>query len=206
MGPGEIILAFALLLLVFSATVLIRPSIRTRGQVIREFQLWVAQGFGVGRIPVAPGTFGSVVGVLWFALLVKGGSYGLYILGLLAGFALSVWWCGVGERVLGRKDPGSVVLDEVSALPVCFLAWVSLSAHHAASFPVLADFFSGRKWLVTIGIFAAFRLFDVWKPWPVRQSQALPGGWGITVDDYLAALYVNLVVLLGAAVRAFLAQ
>jgi phosphatidylglycerophosphatase A len=50
--------------------------------------------------------------------------------------------------------------------------------------------------LAAIGVFAAFRFFDVAKPWPVRQSQALPGGWGITVDDFLAAFYVNAVVLL----------
>jgi phosphatidylglycerophosphatase A len=45
------------------------------------------------------------------------------------------------------------------------------------------------------GLFAAFRLFDIWKPWPVRQSQALPGGWGVTVDDFLAAIYVALAAL-----------
>ena len=52
-----------------------------------------------------------------------------------------------------------------------------------------------RTWPLTLGVFALFRFFDVVKPWPVRQSQALPGGWGITVDDALAAVYVNGVVL-----------
>ena len=50
-------------------------------------------------------------------------------------------------------------------------------------------------WPLTLGVFALFRFFDVVKPWPVRQSQSLPGGWGVTVDDALAAVYVNLTVL-----------
>jgi phosphatidylglycerophosphatase A len=62
--------------------------------------------------------------------------------------------------------------------------------------PRAADFFSARTWLLTLGVFAAFRFFDVAKPWPVDQSQSLPGGWGVTIDDVLAAVYVNLVVLL----------
>lgn len=204
MFGGEIILAVALLLIVFAAGLLIRPTIRTRGQVIKEFQLWVAQGFGVGGIPLAPGTLGSVLGVFWFVALIRTGSAAGLALGILAGFGLSVWWCGSAEEMLGRKDPGSVVLDEIAAMPACFCTWVAVSAHHSGSFPAPADFFSGKNWLITMGIFAAFRLFDVWKPWPARQSQNLPGGWGITVDDFLAAAYVNLVVLLGVGLRALL--
>ena len=49
---------------------------------------------------------------------------------------------------------------------------------------------------MTLGVFALFRFFDVLKPWPVQQSQSLPGGWGVTIDDVLAAIYVNLAVLL----------
>jgi phosphatidylglycerophosphatase A len=56
--------------------------------------------------------------------------------------------------------------------------------------------FLKANWLLGLGIFLAFRLFDIWKPWPVRQSQMLPGGWGITVDDVLAAIFVCLIVLL----------
>jgi phosphatidylglycerophosphatase A len=70
--------------------------------------------------------------------------------------------------------------------------------------PGLSDFFSTRTWPLTLGVFAAFRFFDVAKPWPVHQSQSLPGGWGVTIDDVLAAVYVNLVVLLVYAVRTML--
>jgi phosphatidylglycerophosphatase A len=59
-----------------------------------------------------------------------------------------------------------------------------------------------RHWELSIGVFALFRLFDVSKPWPVRQSQHLHGGWGVTIDDVLAAVYVNIAVVLFAWLRA----
>ena len=157
--------------------------------------LWIAQGFGIGRIPVAPGTFGSLVGLLWFAVLLHAKSFGIFLAGTTGGIALSVWLCGVGEKLLNRKDPGPVVLDEIAAVPVCFVGWIAMMMHHSDSLPAPGYFFSPSTWLATLGVFVAFRLFDVVKPWPVRQSQSLPGGWGITVDDLLAAIYVNVVVL-----------
>jgi phosphatidylglycerophosphatase A len=159
-------------------------------------KLWFAQGFGVGRIPVAPGTFGSALGLGWFALLIASGRLWVVLCGTFAGFALSVWFCGAAERILGRKDPGSVVLDEITAMPVCFFAWIGIWIVHAGRLPGVSDFFVSRQWPITAGIFILCRIFDVLKPWPVRQSQALPGGWGITVDDFLAATYVNIVILL----------
>lgn len=158
-------------------------------------KLWVAQGFGVGRIPVAPGTFGSVLGVGWFALLLLPGHLWCFIAGICVGFALSVWLCEAGEKALGRKDPGSVVLDEITAIPLCFASWVGLELWRTGAFPGVGTFFSKQNWPLVVGVFALFRLFDVAKPWPVRQTQSLPGGWGITVDDFLAAVYVSLVAL-----------
>jgi phosphatidylglycerophosphatase A len=160
-----------------------------------SLKLWIAQGFGLGRIPRAPGTFGSIEGILWFALLVSIGRPWIFAAGTLAGIALSVWLCGEGEKILHQTDPGSVVLDEIIAMPVCFLAWVGILYWRTGTFPGLESFFSGRTWPLVVGVFAAFRFFDIVKPWPVRQSQALPGGWGVTIDDLLAAVYVNLVVL-----------
>jgi phosphatidylglycerophosphatase A len=159
-------------------------------------KLWIAQGFGIGRIPVAPGTFGSVAGVLWFALLLLTGKLWLFAAGTLAAIALSVWLCGAAEKTLGQTDPGSVVLDEIAAMPVCYLGWVAILVCKMGAMPRCADFFTARTWPLTLGVFAAFRFFDVIKPWPVYQSQSLPGGWGVTIDDVLAAVYVNLVVLL----------
>ena len=168
------------------------------------FLLWIAQGLGVGRVPFAPGTFGSFAGLLWFALLLLTGNLWLYLLGTLAGLALSVWLCGVGERVLGKRDPRSVVLDEITAIPVCFLGWLGMLHSKTGSLPAPEHFFSARQWLPTLGVVAAFRFFDILKPWPVRQSQALHSGLGITADDVLAAVYVNLTVLAYNAAQALL--
>jgi phosphatidylglycerophosphatase A len=167
-------------------------------------KLWIAQGFGVGRIPVAPGTFGSVVGLLWFALLLTGGSVWLLLGGTAAGLGLSVWLCGAAEKRLGQTDPGSVVLDEIAAMPVCFFAWVGILLARNHALPAAGHFFSKENWLLTAGVFIAFRMFDVLKPWPVYQSQSLPGGWGVTIDDLLAAVYVSLVVLAVDGAKALL--
>lgn len=169
-------------------------------------RLWIAQGFGIGRIPVAPGTFGSLLGVLWFGLLLLTSHLWLFAVGTIAGLALSVWLCGVAEKTLGQKDPGSVVLDEITALPISFFAWVTIVLWQTGSLPSFAYFLSARTWPLTLGVFVATRFFDVAKPWPVRQSQSLPGGWGITVDDVLAAVYVNLVVLLVYAGKSLLVR
>jgi phosphatidylglycerophosphatase A len=157
-------------------------------------KLWIAQGFGIGRIAVAPGTFGSLLGLAWFAALVYFKSWPVFILGNVAGIAVSVWLCGEAERILKKTDPGSVVLDEIVAVPLCFTGWlvtVSLRLHQMPG----PEYFWAH-WPSSICIFALFRLFDVAKPWPVRQSQSLWGGWGVTIDDVLASVYVNVVALL----------
>lgn len=155
-----------------------------------ELSLWLAQGFDIGRIPVAPGTFGSLVGLLWFALLLVPGSFWLFVIGTLVGLAASVKCCGEAERILGESDPGSVVLDEIAAIPICFLSWVVLELWRVKSMPPVETFFSGHGLWKTVVVYVLFRVFDIWKPWPVRQSQNLPGGWGVTADDVLAAVYV----------------
>ena len=157
--------------------------------------LWVAQGFGVGRIPFAPGTFGSVVGLCWFLILLATGSFWLYAAGMLLGIALSVWLCGAAEKILKRTDPSSVVLDEIAAMPLCFTAWVANDWFRHGRWPDPESFFNNQNWVRTAIIFALFRFFDILKPWPVGRSQKLPGGWGVTVDDVLAAIYVGLASL-----------
>jgi phosphatidylglycerophosphatase A len=159
-------------------------------------KLWLAQGFGIGRIPFAPGTFGSVVGLAWFALLLCARSWTIFTLGLVAGAVLSVWLCGEAEKKLFKKDPPSVVLDEIIAIPLCFVAAIIYARAQHKSWPGPAYFFTPPHLLITVGIFLLFRLFDIWKPWPVRQSQMFAAGLGITIDDVLAAGYVNLVVCL----------
>lgn len=170
------------------------------------FLLWIAQGFGIGRIPIAPGTFGSVLGLIWFWLLLLTGSGWCFLAGTLIGLAVSVWLCGRAEKTLNQKDPGSVVLDEMAAMPVCFTGWLLVEMGKSGAFPAPEIFLSGHAWRMAAGVFVAFRFFDVVKPWPVFQSQSLPGGWGVTVDDALAAAYVNGVVLAVHAGKSFFAR
>src|SRR6266567_1124413 len=103
------------------------PALRLRqikNQMKNQFILCVAQGFGVGGIPFAPGTFGSLVGLLWFVILLWPGNFWFYLGGMLVGIFLSVRLCGAAERILKQIDPGSVVLDEIIAVPICFVVWV----------------------------------------------------------------------------------
>ncbi len=168
-----------------------RPA-EGRGPVTagERFLVWVAEGFGVGRVPVGPGTFGSLGGLVWLALLLSSGSLVGFFSGLMFGLAVSVAVCGAAERITGRKDPGSVVLDEIVAVPICFVPWVLAELSQRGSMPPAEFFIGPRSWWLTLLLFALFRLFDIWKPWPIRPSQNLPGGWGVTVDDVLAALPV----------------
>lgn len=157
-----------------------------------NLKLWIAQGFGIGRIPVAPGTFGSILGIAFFAALLCSHSWLVVIIGTLIAIALSVWLCGEAEQILGEKDPGSVVIDEIAAMPCCFLS-TALIGLWKSGLPEASPELVWDWW--TLVIFVLFRIFDVWKPTPVRQSQRFSGGWGVTVDDLLAAAYVNLTVL-----------
>src|SRR2546426_12600086 len=110
-------------------------------------------------------------------------------------FARSVWLRGLAERILKQKDPPSVVLDEIVALPFCFLPWVTHEWLFRHKLSALESFFTGRSLLITLGIFILFRILDITKPWPLRQSQRLEGGWGVTLDDLLAATCVALLTL-----------
>ncbi|PYJ05242.1 MAG: hypothetical protein DME25_08745, partial [Verrucomicrobia bacterium] len=171
-GKWETLLICSVLLILFIAKQLSqrRPGDPPASSDMEKFnwRLWIAQGFGVGRAHFGPGALGSLVGVLWFALLLTSGSICLFAAGAVGGVALSVWLCGVAEKVLRETDPPSVVLDEIAALPLCFAAWVGILVRKTGSLPSWDDFCSGRNWPLTLGVFVAFRLFDVTKPWPVR--------------------------------------
>jgi len=199
-GGGEILLIATLIFILFAwNAVFSRPDEdpeESRKLNKLAFILWIAQGFGVGGIPFVPGTFGSLVGLLWFALLVATGSIWFLLVGTVVGLCFSVGVVGVAEKILKQTDPGSVVLDEITAMPVCFLGWVAIDLARSGVMPGLDAFFSRSNWPLTLGVFVAFRFFDILKPWPIYQSQRLPGGWGVTIDDVLAAVYVNGVVLL----------
>lgn len=129
---------------------------------------------GVGYIPPAPGSAGSLLGLLLAWALAAWGA-GAILLGALACAGLTALLAGRAEALLGRRDPPAVVLDEMAGM---LLATVALPRH----------------WAFAAAAFGCFRLLDIWKPLGIRQAQALPGGAGILADDLLAGLYTNLLL------------
>jgi phosphatidylglycerophosphatase A len=142
--------------------------------------LLIATWFGCGYAPVGPGTAGSLAAlVIAIALnLTYGSGRGTFLL-LTAIFLLpGVWAAGVFAKRIGQKDPQVVVVDEVLG------QWLTL---------VGAATLNWKSWLAA---FVLFRLFDIWKPPPARQLEALPGGIGIVADDLMAGLYGALAIFL----------
>jgi phosphatidylglycerophosphatase A len=92
------------------------------------------------------------------------------IVATVAVTAVGLWASGRVERMVGRKDPGVIVIDEVAGMMVSVL-------------------FLPRTWPVLLTAFFLFRLFDVWKPFPARQSQVITGGVGVMIDDLIAGAY-----------------
>ncbi|NWG87084.1 MAG: phosphatidylglycerophosphatase A [Hydrogenophilaceae bacterium] len=139
----------------------------------------LAFGFGAGLAPKAPGTVGTLVALpLYFLLLPLGSWYWLAVaLALLVG----VWACDVAGRALGVHDHGGIVWDEIAA----FLLVLPFAPQNLAGFAMA---------------FALFRLFDIWKPFPIRWfDRQVPGGLGVMLDDILAAGYAIL-CLMGIAI------
>ena len=148
---------------------------------------WLACGFGSGLTPVAQGTFGSLAALLpW--LLLRELSLPVYVLVLLAGFALGVWACDVAGRALGVDDHRSLVWDEFIG------QWIALIP---LLIPALLPVTGATWWMLAIG-FVLFRLFDVWKPWPISWlDRHLKGGMGVMVDDVVAGIFAAIVLALG---------
>jgi len=148
--------------------------------------VFVATGFGIGRVPFAPGTFGAFLGlplaaaIAFLASALAGrldarpGTAWAIEAALVVGVCLvSIPICSRAARCLGRKDPGAIVLDEVASLPLALLAL----APHTRTPTALAI------------AFVVLRVFDITKPPPCRQLEALPAGLGIMADDWGAAAW-----------------
>lgn len=145
----------------------------------------------LGTTMAAPGTWGSAAGILFFVLCCTPlGIVELLIAGVLLGY-LAVGICGQAEIQLGRPDPGEVILDEVVAIPFCFLGWRMIATPGYAGF-----------WELMLAGFLLFRFYDIRKPWVIDRLQKLPGGWGIVADDLGAALATCATLHLAHAVYA----
>lgn len=140
----------------------------------------VATVFGVGYLPLAPGTMGSLAALLLVVAIYQVSAPYAFVLHLgltVLLFPLAWWTAGRVAREDGNQDPKVVVIDEVFGQFFCLL-WV----------PVLSFY-----WILG---FALFRLFDIVKPFPAKQSERLPGGLGIVMDDLVAGLYAGLILWL----------
>ena len=157
--------------------------------------VFIAQGFGVGCIPFAPGTFGTALGLAWIYLLLLPRSLPLYLVGIAAGFCLAAWLGAWAEKVLQQKDPGSIVIDEITALPLAFLPAVLSTTSNSVTLEP-ANFFSGKLLVLPILTFVLFRFFDIAKPLGIARVQKIPGGIGLVLDDFLAAIPAALLLLL----------
>ena len=133
--------------------------------------LALATVFGVGYVPFAPGTFGSIAGLVLWLLIPQSAAANAALIVVL--FAIGSWSGTVAERHFGKTDPGPVVIDEVMGMLITLfmnpVGWVGASA--ACLF---------------------FRFFDIVKPYPSNRLERLPAGIGIMADDAMAAVYANL--------------
>lgn len=130
---------------------------------------FIAFGFGAGRAPLAPGTFGTLVGIPFY-LMLNSLPVWQYLAVCAVLFSVGIWLCGAAARTLGVHDHPGIVWDEI----VGYL--VTMTAAPAG-------------WLWVLIGFALFRIFDILKPWPIRAiDRHVQGGLGIMLDDLLAGI------------------
>jgi phosphatidylglycerophosphatase A len=180
--------------------------------------LFIATACGLGYMPIAPGTWGSLAGVIIWALIlfyfpldlfpgVRETNQirifwlawtGLPVAAVLA--IVGVWASDRAAKFARLKDPQFVVIDEVSGQHFALLLGAVLPIFRGAANPQV-------EWLGNAGVglkylllgFILFRVFDIWKPFPARQAESLPGGWGIMADDWIAGIYAAIGLWLARA-------
>lgn len=152
-----------------------RPDVRF---LVAHPAHFIALGFGSGLGPIAPGTWGTLAAIPIYWLLAL--AFPPLVIAFLAIplFFVGVWACDVTGRALGDPDHGAMVIDEI----VAFLPLAAVS--------------SAAWWLQAIAFFL-FRIFDVWKPFPIRMlEQNVKGGMGTMIDDVFAAFYAYIVFVI----------
>ncbi|MEP6743584.1 MAG: phosphatidylglycerophosphatase A [bacterium] len=166
---------------------------------------------GVGYLPLAPGTWGSLVGIGLFVLLrdfliwliaqyerskqwnllqQAAGIVTLEISAIVCLALIGIWAGSRTEKLSGKKDPGKIVIDEVAGQMIALV-------------PVSVAVAYGGMWWPTILAFLLFRFFDIVKPYPARKFESLKGGWGIMADDLVAGIYAAVIVAVIVALRWF---
>jgi phosphatidylglycerophosphatase A len=147
-------------------------------RLMRQPVHFLAFGFGAGLLPRAPGTFGTLIAIPIVAFVMQFG-WQVHLMFAIAACVTGVWICGESARRLGVHDHSGIVWDEIAGFAITMLAVPA-------------------TWYGFLAGFALFRLFDIWKPWPIREADhRLRGGLGIMLDDVLAGVFaaVSLLVL-----------
>jgi phosphatidylglycerophosphatase A len=191
--------------------------------------LFVATAAGLGYLPKAPGTWGSLGGVIvavlpyaFFKVLERTTGSGVMVsfpgcpvspilmLQLLIAVVVAVagvWSAAQAANFWGLKDPQRVVIDEVSGQHLaltfgCSVASWSRAAQVMSAPGQHSDILLGAapNWKYLLLGFILFRVFDIWKPFPARQAESLPGGWGIMTDDWVAGVYAAIGLWIARAV------
>jgi len=145
------------------------------GGVLNEKLItFLATGFGSGLAPFAPGTMGTLVGVV-ICLLCLPLPWPMRLLIVIALLALSIYVAGRAEKIYQKKDDQRIVIDEIIGLQITMLP-VAIN---------VLNLFAG---------FVLFRIFDILKPFPIGNLQRLPGGWGVVIDDVAAGIYAGVIM------------
>ena len=134
-----------------------------------ELSEWLATCFKIGHLPIAPGTWGSLVAIIGWWLWLQYLDPLVFIVLIIAIFTIGVFAINTIIDHTGEKDPSRVIIDEVAG------QWLGLL--------ILPD-----RMLYIAGAFLLFRFLDILKPWPIRQIEQFPKGWGVMLDDTLAGL------------------
>ena len=141
---------------------------------LKKIAWLIGTGAGVGLVPVAPGTFGTAAALLIYYVLPVPSASPIFLSIILLGLIIGIWATGILSTD-NDPDPGKVVWDEYVGL------WITC-------------FLLPKTWEWLIPAFFIFRILDILKPWPIRRIESLPKGWGIMLDDVLAAIYANLAI------------
>ncbi len=191
-----------------------------------RFALSIATAFGLGYLPKAPGTWGSLGGLVLVALpflitavvtwtpgkffVAGNGGIGpilaVQLIVTVAAAAIGWWSASRAALFWKQKDPQQVVIDEVSGQHLAIVLGVCLPVWRGSSQPTWGFGTFGQltmrsvlSWKYLLVGLILFRVFDIWKPFPVRQAESLPGGWGIMADDWVAAVYAGIGVWIARA-------
>ncbi len=150
---------------------------RRKPEGIKDYFSLAVTTFGVGYLPLAPGTWGSMVGVAIYFCVAKfvvssPFVYAALLVSILVFSLVGIWASNRAIPLLGNEDPSQAVIDEVIGQLIVFL-FVPLAI----------------SWPIILTGFILFRIFDIWKPYPIRDMEILPGGLGICADDIVAGIY-----------------